>query len=135
MSKRMANATARLLLVHWHSVVLRGLAACLGQEPDFELVGLGSTCEQALVMAAELHPDLVLIGYSTPVMGGVEVTRRLIEADPDILVVLIGVMAGPERTERALESGAMGYVLLETPPQELVSLLRGFIRGKDTKRA
>lgn len=131
----MANATARLLLVHWHPVVLRGLAACLGHEPELELVGLASSCEQALDVAAELHPDLVLIGYSTPVMGGVEVTRRLVEADPDTLVMLIGAMAGPERTARALQSGAMGYVLLETPPHELAGLLRGLVRGKDTTPA
>jgi DNA-binding NarL/FixJ family response regulator len=98
-------------------------------------VGLASSCEQALDMAAELHPDLVLIGYSTPVMGGIEVTRRLIEADPGTLVLLIGAMAGPERTARALQSGAMGYVLLETPPQELASQLRCLVRGKDTKPA
>ena len=91
----MAYATARLLLVHWHPVVLRGLASCLGHEAEFELVGVASTCEQALDMAAELHPDLLLIGYSTPVMGGIEVTRRLIEADPDMLVMLIGAMDGP----------------------------------------
>lgn len=131
----MAYATARLLLVHWHPVVLRGLAACLGHEPELELVGMASSCEQALDVAAELHPDLVLIGYSTPVMGGVEVTRRLIEADPDTLVLLIGAMAGRERTARALQSGAMGYVLLETPPQELAGLLRGLVRGKDTTPA
>ena len=98
-------------------------------------MGLASSCEQALDVAAELHPDLVLIGYSTPVMGGVEVTRRLVEADPDTLVMLIGAMAGPERTARAMQSGAMGYVLLETPPHELASLLRSLVRGKDTTPA
>ena len=124
----MAEATIRLMVVHWHAVVLKGLAASLCQGPNMELAGIASTCEQALDNAGELHPDLVLLGYSTPRMGGIEATRRLLEAHPDTRVVLIGAMGDPERFAKALECGAMGYVLLDTPPSELVSLLRGLVQ-------
>ena len=60
-------------------------------------------------------------------MGGIEATRRLLEAHPDTRVVLIGAMGDPGRFANALECGAMGYVLLDTPPSELVSLLRGLV--------
>jgi two-component system, NarL family, nitrate/nitrite response regulator NarL len=118
----------RLMVVHWHPVVLKGLTACLGHEPEMKVVGVASTCEQAVDAAAELHPDLVLMGYSTPAMGGVEATRRLTIAHPDMRVVLIGASDSPERIARVLQSGGMGYVLLETPPWELASTLLGLFR-------
>jgi DNA-binding NarL/FixJ family response regulator len=130
-TKRVAQATMRLMVVHWHPVVLRGLAACLVNEPDMKLVGVASTCEQTLDIAAELHPDLVLMGYSTPVMGGIEATRRLIKVHPDTRVVLIGASDSRERMDRVLESGGRGYVLLDTPPWELASMLLGLFRGGD----
>ncbi len=77
MIKGTADATGRLLVVHWHPVVLKGLAAWMRHEPYVELVGVASNCEDALVTAAELRPDVVLLGYSTPQMGGIEATRRL----------------------------------------------------------
>jgi DNA-binding NarL/FixJ family response regulator len=126
-----AEATIRLIVVHWHPVVLRGLTAFLVHQPDMQLVGVASTCEQTLDMAAELHPDLVLMGYSTPAMGGIEATRRLTQVHPDVRVVLIGAVDIPERVARVLESGGMGYVLLETPPCELAGMLRGLFRGGD----
>jgi DNA-binding NarL/FixJ family response regulator len=126
-----AEATIRLIVVHWHPVVLRGLTAFLVHEPDMQLAGVASTCEQTLDLAAELHPDLVLMGYSTPAMGGIEATRRLTELHPDMRVVLIGAVDTPERVARVLDSGGMGYVLLETPPWELASMLRGLFRGGD----
>jgi DNA-binding NarL/FixJ family response regulator len=126
-----AEATIRLMVVHWHPVVLRGLTAFLVHEPDMKLVGVASTCEQTLDMAAELHPDLVLMGYSTPAMGGIEATRRLTKAHPDTRVVLIGASESRERIDRVLESGGRGYVLLETPPWELAGMLLDLFRGGD----
>lgn len=131
MTKRVAEATIRLMVVHWHPVVLRGLTAFLVHEPDMKLVGVASTCEQTLDMAAELHPDLVLMGYSTPAMGGIEATRRLIRLHPDTRVVLIGASDSRERVDRVLESGGRGYVLLETPPWELAGMLLDLFRGAD----
>ena len=60
----------RVMVVHFHPTVRDGLAACLGFEPDIEVVGTASTCGIALDMAAALRPDLVLIGRSTPWTGG-----------------------------------------------------------------
>lgn len=127
----MAEGTIRLIVVHWHPVVLRGLTAFLVHEPDLKLVGVASTCEQTLDMAAELHPDLLLMGYSTPAMGGVEATRRLVKDHPDTRVVLIGASDSSERMDRVLESGGRGYVLLDTPPWELAGMLLDLFRGGD----
>jgi DNA-binding NarL/FixJ family response regulator len=125
--KGTAKATGRLLVVHWHAVVLKGLAAWISHEPYVELVGVASNCEDALDIAAELHPDLVLLGYSTPDMGGIVATRHLIEMRGETRVILLGVSGGSERRAEAIESGAVDYVLLDTPPWEIAATLRRLV--------
>lgn len=94
-----------------------------------QLVGVSDNCEDALDVAAESQPDLVLIGYSTPTMGGIEATRRLLAMKSDTRILLIGVSGDPERWAKARESGAVDYVLLDTPPWELAAALRGLVKG------
>jgi DNA-binding NarL/FixJ family response regulator len=126
-TKGVVEATGRLLVVDWHPVVLKGLAAWISHEPYVELVGVASNCEDALDMADELYPNLVLLGYSTPDMGGIEATRRLVAMHGDTRIVLIGVSGGSERKAEAVESGAMDYVLLDTPPWEIAAILRRLV--------
>ncbi len=75
----MSQAAIRVMIVDDHPVVRKGLASFLGHEPDIEVVGLADSGEQALEMAAELLPDIVLMDLSMPGMGGIEATRRLVE--------------------------------------------------------
>lgn len=124
MTKRAGPAATRLLVVHWHPVVLKGLASYFGNLRDIEIVGTAITCDQALRLAAELRPQLVLMGYSMPDLGGIEATRRLIEASPPTRVLLIGAFDDPERRAQALESGAVGFVYLGSPPADIASLMR-----------
>ena len=84
------------MIVDDHPVVRKGLASFLGHEPDIEVVGLADSGEQALEMAAELIPDIVLMDLSMPGMGGIE----------------------------ALKSGAVGYVVKDTAPADLLNALR-----------
>lgn len=80
-------------------------------------------------MAAELRPDIVVMGYSTPFMRGMEATRRLAATHPDVRVVLVGASGGAERMVGALQSGGAGYMLLDTPPSEMLDSLRAVSRG------
>src|SRR4029077_20275954 len=123
------EATARILVVHWHPVVLRGLAAWIRQVPQMQLVGIADSCEGALDLAAELQPDLVLIGYSTPHMGGIEATRRLIAMKSDTRILLIGASYNDfESRARARDSGARVDARLDTPPWKLEATLRGLVK-------
>jgi two-component system, NarL family, response regulator DegU len=70
----------------------------------------------------------VLIGYSTPHMGGIEATRRLVGAYLDTRVMLIGATDDPKRVADALESGAIGYMLLDTPPGDIATTLRRLVK-------
>ena len=120
----MPPATTRVMIVDDHPVVRKGLASFLGHEPDIEVVGMADSGEQALEMAAELHPDIVLMDLSMPGMGGIEATRRLVETEPSTRVMMLTSFGGHERMVEALKSGAVGYVVKDTAPADLLIALR-----------
>ena len=120
----MSPAATRVMIVDDHPVVRKGLASFLGHEPDIEVVGMADSGEQALEMAAELHPDIVLMDLSMPGMGGIEATRRLVETEPSTRVMMLTSFGGHERMVEALKSGAVGYVVKDTAPADLLIALR-----------
>jgi DNA-binding NarL/FixJ family response regulator len=120
----MSQAPIRVMIVDDHPVVRKGLASFLGHEPDIEVVGLADSGEQALEMAAELLPDIVLMDLSMPGMGGIEATRRLVETRPSTRVMMLTSFGGHERMVEALKSGAVGYVVKDTAPADLLNALR-----------
>ena len=120
----MSPAAIRVMIVDDHPVVRKGLASFLGHEPDIEVVGMADSGEQALEMAAELHPDVVLMDLSMPGMGGIEATRRLVETCPGTRVMMLTSFGGHERMVEALKSGAVGYVVKDTAPADLLNALR-----------
>ena len=75
-------------------------------------------------MAQELHPDVVLMDLSMPGMGGIEATRRLVETAPGTRVMMLTSFGGHERMVEALKSGAVGYVVKDTAPADLLNALR-----------
>jgi DNA-binding NarL/FixJ family response regulator len=117
------------MVVHSHPTVCGGLAACLGFERDIEVVGTAATCGIALDMAAALRPDLVLIGRSTPWTGGMEATRRLVTAQPELRVVILSGAGGPGFLVEAMEYGASDYVSLDTSPAEIAMKIRHLARS------
>ena len=125
----MSGARARILVVDDHPVVRKGLSTFLSNEPDLEVVGTAASGEEAIAMIPETEPDLVLMDLSMPGMGGIEATRRLVEANPSIRVVMLTSFGGHERMVEALKSGAVGYVVKDTAPAEMLRALRSVIQG------
>ncbi len=120
----MSAALIRVMIVDDHPVVRKGLASFLSHEADLEVVGLAESGEQALEMAATVHPDVVLMDLSMPGMGGIEATRRLVETAPGTRVMMLTSFGGHERMVEALKSGAVGYVVKDTAPADLLAALR-----------
>src|ERR1700681_299288 len=120
----MPQAAIRVMIVDDHPVVRKGLASFLGHEPDIEVVGLADSGEHALEMALETHPDVVLMDLSMPGMGGIEATRRLVEAEPQTRAMMLTCYGAHERMVEALKSGAVGYVVKDTAPADLLNALR-----------
>lgn len=115
----------RVMVVDDHAAVRKGLAAFLGYEKDMEVVALAESGEEALLLAGEAKPDVVLMDLSMPGMGGIEATKQMVLQDPEIRIVMLTSFGGKERTEQAFENGVVGYVLKDTPPEELLRVLRG----------
>jgi DNA-binding NarL/FixJ family response regulator len=117
----MRNIT--VLLVDDHPVVRHGLNALVASEPDMEVVGEAGNGNEAVAMALELKPDVVIMDISMPEMDGLEATRR-IKAGCDSHVLILTVHAQERYLFPVLKAGAAGYVLKSTVDQELIDAIR-----------
>jgi len=119
----------RVLLVDDHPVVRSGLAGLLGEEPDIEVVGEASDGSEGVERAKELEPDVVLMDLRMPVMDGVEATRLITAAGGPRVLVLTTYDTDTDIL-RAVEAGATGYLLKDTPRDALVDAVRAASRGE-----
>jgi DNA-binding NarL/FixJ family response regulator len=120
----------RVLLADDHQLVRSGLAALLAGSEDIEVVGTAANGAEAVEMAGRFTPDVVLMDLVMPVMDGVEATRRLVAALPSAQVVVLTSFSDQERILAALDAGAIGYLLKDVDPAELVRGVRAAARGE-----
>ena len=118
----------RVLLVDDHELVRAGLTRLLAGTGDIEVVGGAADGEEAVALAREASPDVVLMDISMPRMDGVEATRR-IAADPRVKVVMLTSFSDRERINDALDAGAVGYALKDSEPADLVRSIRAAAQG------
>jgi DNA-binding NarL/FixJ family response regulator len=120
----------RVLLAEDHPVVRAGLEGLLGAAEGIELVGAATNGEEAVELAAELEPDVVLIDLSMPRLGGIEATLRIVETSPETRVVVLTAFADRERILGAIDAGALGYLLKDASPEELLAAVHAAARGE-----
>ena len=120
----------RVLLADDHALFRGGIASLLATESDFEVVGQAADGRQAVEMARELMPDLILMDISMPVMDGLEATRRIKLEIPYVKIVILTVTDGERSLFEAVKNGAQGYLLKKIEPQALYGTLRGVVRGE-----
>lgn len=121
--------TTRILIADDHGVLRAGLAALLNDEPNFEVIGEASTSEDALRMAVESLPDLVLMDLSMPEMGGIEATRRIHEKLPQVRVLILTLHEDIAMVREAIRAGAAGYILKRAVKTELIGAIQTVLRG------
>jgi DNA-binding NarL/FixJ family response regulator len=119
----------RVLLVDDHRLVRAGLAALLAGTQDIEVVGEASDGQQAVELAARLKPDVVLMDLSMPVLDGVGATRRIVAAAPGTHVVVLTSFADHHRVTEAVAAGAVGYLLKDCDPRDVVTAVRSAAGG------
>ncbi len=119
----------RLLLADDHGVLRAGLRTLLNAEPDMEVVGEASDGREAIQKAAELHPDVVLMDISMPMMNGLEATRHIKRSEAAAKVLLLTMHDNEEYLVRALEAGVSGYLPKSAADTDLVSAIRAVDRG------
>src|SRR3990172_6091412 len=114
----------RLLLVDDHAVVRSGLRMLLEAQPDVEIVGEAESGAQAVELAQSLNPDVVVMDISLPDFSGIEATRRLKAARPDVAVVALTIHEDEQYFFQMLSAGASGYVPKRAAPEDLLSAIR-----------
>jgi DNA-binding NarL/FixJ family response regulator len=119
----------RVLLAEDHALVRAGLAELLNNAPDMQLVGAAADGAEAVALASDRRPDVVLMDLSMPVLDGIEATRRIVAADPDARVVVLTLLSDRERILGALDAGALGYLLKDVEPDELCRGIRAAAAG------
>ena len=120
----------RVLLAEDHAVVRSGLLQLLGDIDGFEVVGAAAGGEEAVKLAAEHKPDVVLMDLEMPGIDGIQATRRIRGANPDVNVVVLTAFSDRGRILDAIDAGAVGYLLKDAEPEELIRGLQAAARGE-----
>ena len=123
-------AVIKLLLVDDHEVVRDGLAAMLGREEDFAVVGEAKNGLEAVEQAKWLKPDVILMDLRMPELNGVEAMRRIRDDDPDVKFLVLTTYDTDEYIFDAIEAGAKGYLLKDASREELFRAVRGVYQGE-----
>jgi DNA-binding NarL/FixJ family response regulator len=119
----------RVLLVDDHTVVRAGLEELLSGVEDIEVVGSASDGAEAIAMASRERPDVVLMDLLMPDLDGIEATRQIVAEYGDSRVVVLTSFSDRERILRAIDAGAVGYLLKDADPEELFRGVRAAARG------
>jgi DNA-binding NarL/FixJ family response regulator len=121
--------TISVLLVDDHQMVRTGLATLLAATDDLVVVGQAGDGEAAVSEAARTLPDVVLMDLSMPRVDGVEATRRILAGQPDAKVVVLTSFSDRDRVSDALAAGAVGYLLKDCEPEDLLAAVRSAAAG------
>lgn len=119
----------RLLLVDDQDLIRRGMKALLKGEATLEIVGEAENGQVALEQVAALQPDVVLMDIRMPVMDGVAATREIHQRFPQTKVLVLTTFDDDQYVAQAMQYGAAGYLLKDTPPDELVQAIQAVHKG------
>jgi DNA-binding NarL/FixJ family response regulator len=126
----MSQAAIRVLLVEDQVLMRRGLRKLLEMEEGVEVVAEAADGIEALRRVADSHPDVALVDAQMPRMNGVELIARLGQAHPEVRAIILTTFEADEYIFGGLRAGARGYLLKDTPPDELVAAIRKVSRGE-----
>ncbi len=120
----------RVLVVEDHPLFRKGVVALLESAEDLAVAGTAVSGEDAVQRARELRPDVVLMDLQLPGISGIEATRAIVAADPDVRVLVLSLFEDEESVFLALRAGARGYVLKDAEEDELLGAVRAAARGE-----
>ena len=122
----------RVLIVDDHAVVREGLRALIDVEPDLELAGEAADGIEAVHKARSLQPDVVLLDLVMPRMDRIDAIGEIKRENPDARILVVTSFAEDEEVFPAIKAGALGYLLKDSSPQELLQAIRDVYRGQPT---
>lgn len=124
------SARLRILVVDDHPIVRSGLTSVLSSQSDFDVVGEAANGDDAIAEAARLEPDLVLMDLRMPGRNGVDASAAIIATRPATRIVILTTYVSDGEVLRAIEAGAVGYLLKDVPHEELFRALRAVAGGQ-----
>ena len=122
----------RILIADDHHVVRRGLVFFLRTQKEIEIVGEAKNGEEAVRLAKELKPDIILMDLVMPVLNGIEATKQIKQVDQDVKILMLTSFSDHDHVIPAIEAGASGYQLKDIEPDELVESIRKLYGGENT---
>ena len=123
-------STIRVLLVDDQPIVRQGLATILNYETGIEVVGQAADGQEAIALAHDLSPDVVLMDLKMPRLGGIPATRQICTEQPDIHVIILTTYDADELVFAGIKAGARGYLLKDATAETLAEAIRGVMRGE-----
>lgn len=126
------NKTIRVLLADDHDVVRRGLQALLETEGDIEIVGEAVNGVEAVLKARSLRPDVILLDLQMPRKNGIEVIDEIKQENAEARILVLTSFSDDEKVFAAIKAGALGYLLKETSPSELLQAVRDVHIGESS---
>lgn len=124
------DAPIKVLVVDDHSVVRRGIRSFLDTVDDIQVVGEAANGEEAVDAFEELSPDVILMDLVMPVLNGTEAIRRIRKRKPDARILVLTSFGSDDKLFPAVKAGALGYLLKETEPEDLVRAIREAAAGR-----
>lgn len=119
----------RVLISDDHTILRSGLKMLLNAESDIEVVGEATTGEEAIRLAEQLHPDLVLMDISMPGMGGIDATAEIKRQHPEVRVLMLTMHENEAYLFRTIKAGGSGYVLKKAADTELIDAIHQVMQG------
>jgi DNA-binding NarL/FixJ family response regulator len=120
----------RIVIADDHKLFRLGLSQLLNQQKLLTVVGEAATGFEAATLARELKPDIVFMDISMPELNGIEATRRIVDENPEVQVVILSMHADRRYIQEALRAGAKGYLVKDSAPEELLRAVAKVMRGQ-----
>ena len=128
--KKQAAPGIRVLIADDHTIVRKGLKVLLATEPDMEVVGEAENGAEAVALSGSLKPDVVLMDLVMPQMDGIEATRTITAVPGGPRVLVLTSFAADDKVFPAVKAGALGYLLKDSSPEQLLEAIRRVHRGE-----
>ena len=126
----MTDKKISILLVDDHPMVIRGLEACISYFDDMERVGQARNGREGIEQCLELKPDVVLMDISMPTMNGIDATELILEKAPETKVLIFSMHEDTEFVSNIMSAGAKGFILKDTPAEEILFAIRSVYEGR-----
>ena len=122
--------TIKIVIADDHPVVRKGLSLLLSSQDEFEVIGEAANGEEAIAKALELSPEIMLMDLVMPKMDGISATKEILRLKPEIKILILTSFSDANHAIPALEAGALGYLLKENDPEEVIQAISKLVNGE-----